>query len=159
MTFIKHKKQLISKLIKRKIKLCIAESITGGKLAYEFIKNKGASNYFEYSVVTYSNQAKESILKIGKKIENNGVISAEVAESLAQNVRKYSRSKKILSLSCTGLASKSDKNETHKVGTVFICIIFGRKRKIKKKFFGNRTRTQIINETIKEIIIEANSML
>ena len=159
MTFNDTKKQLISKLVKKNIKLCIAESITGGKLAYEFVKKKGASDFLEYSIVCYSNEAKDSILKIGKKIGTYGVISKEVSELMAKNISKFSKSRKVLSLSCTGLASKSDKNQSHKVGTVFFSIFYKKKIKTKKNYFGNRTRTQIINATIREIIVEANSIV
>ncbi len=155
----KLKKEFISKLLKKKIKLCIAESITGGKLASEFIKNKGASNFFEFSIVSYSNEAKKSILKIEKMIEKYGVISSEVSEAMAKNVLKFSKSKKILALSCTGLASKSKSKEIEKIGTVFISIVYGKKIKTKKKYFHKKTRTQIINETIKEIIAEANLII
>ena len=49
------KKKFITKLKKLNLKLCIAESITGGRFIYEFIKKKGASSYIDYSLVCYSN--------------------------------------------------------------------------------------------------------
>ena len=51
-------KKLIEKLRNKKIKLCVAESITGGRFVYEFVKEKGASNFLDYSLVCYSNDSK-----------------------------------------------------------------------------------------------------
>ena len=38
--------KLITILKKKKLKVCIAESLTGGKVAYSFVKKKGASEIF-----------------------------------------------------------------------------------------------------------------
>ena len=50
--------KLINILKKKKVKVCIAESLTGGKVAYSFIKIKGASEIFDFSIVCYSNNSK-----------------------------------------------------------------------------------------------------
>ena len=38
------KKKLVNKIIKEKLYICAAESITGGKFTSEIVKNKGASS-------------------------------------------------------------------------------------------------------------------
>ena len=43
--------------------IAFAESITGGALVSELVKNGGASAVLSYSVVTYSRAAKETFLK------------------------------------------------------------------------------------------------
>ena len=40
MKYVNHLQNLINILKKKKIKICIAESLTGGKVAYEFVKKK-----------------------------------------------------------------------------------------------------------------------
>ena len=55
-------KKLISKLEKKKIKIFVAESITGGKFTAELVKTKGASEYLDYSLITYSNESKKCFL-------------------------------------------------------------------------------------------------
>ena len=45
----KNLEKFINTLRKKKIKLCLAESVSGGRLAYEIIKTKGASEIFDYS--------------------------------------------------------------------------------------------------------------
>ena len=50
-------KKKINKKLKKKIKLCIAESITGGNLHMNLLK-KNASSFIDYSLVCYSNDSK-----------------------------------------------------------------------------------------------------
>ena len=50
--------KLIRILKKKKMKVCIAESLTGGKVAYSFVKKEGASEIFDFSIVCYSNDSK-----------------------------------------------------------------------------------------------------
>ena len=57
-------KTLVKKLIKKKLKISLAESCTGGLLASKITSISGASKIFNLGLVTYSNQAKIKILKI-----------------------------------------------------------------------------------------------
>jgi len=107
------KKKLFNNLKNKKIKICIAESITGGYLTSEIIKLPGASEILIYGIVSYSNNSKESILGIKNLIKSHGVVSKEVAEEMAKNISKFSDEKKVLSLSCTGFASHIDKKEKY----------------------------------------------
>ena len=59
---------LVKILIKKKLKIAFAESCTGGMLASEITSISGASKIFGLGVVTYSNQAKMSVLKVNKSI-------------------------------------------------------------------------------------------
>ena len=61
-------KKIVSILKKKKLKLAIAESCTGGLLSSSIISVSGASKVFTLGLVTYSNQAKLNILKVPKKI-------------------------------------------------------------------------------------------
>ena len=60
--------KLIYLLKKKRLKLAIAESCTGGMLSSVITSVSGASKVFTMSLVTYSNQATMSILKVPKKI-------------------------------------------------------------------------------------------
>ena len=57
-------KSFINLLIKKKIKISVAESCTGGMLASKITSVSGASKVFNFGLVTYSNKAKIEILKI-----------------------------------------------------------------------------------------------
>ena len=54
-------RKLIQKLKKKKLKISFAESCTGGLLAHSITSISGASKVFSLSVVTYSNDSKNSI--------------------------------------------------------------------------------------------------
>ena len=56
--------KIISLLKRKKLKLAIAESCTGGLLSNTITSVNGASKVFTMGLVTYSNQAKTSLLKI-----------------------------------------------------------------------------------------------
>ena len=60
-------KKIISVLKKKKLKLAIAESCTGGMLSSSFTSVSGSSKVFTLGLVTYSNQAKNKVLKVNKK--------------------------------------------------------------------------------------------
>jgi len=58
------KKKIISLIKRKKMKLAIAESCTGGMLSSAITSVSGSSKVFTMGLVTYSNQAKTGILKI-----------------------------------------------------------------------------------------------
>ena len=70
--------KIVSLFKKKKLKLAVAESCTGGMLSSAITSVSGSSKVFSMGLVTYSNQAKTSILKIPKKIINkNGAVSVQ----------------------------------------------------------------------------------
>ena len=60
--------KIVSLLEKKKLKLTIAESCTGGLLSSAITSVSGSSKIFAMGLVAYSNQAKTSILKVPQKI-------------------------------------------------------------------------------------------
>ena len=61
-------KKIISLINRKKMKLAIAESCTGGMLSSTITSVSGSSKVFTMGLVTYSNQAKTSILKVPQKL-------------------------------------------------------------------------------------------
>ena len=61
-------RKIVSLLKRKKFRLAIAESCTGGMLSSAITSVSGSSKIFTIGFVTYSNQAKISILKIPKEI-------------------------------------------------------------------------------------------
>ena len=83
-------KNLIKKLIKKKLKISFAESCTGGMLASSVTSISGASKVFNLGLVTYSNQAKIKILRVNKSIiKNYGAVSAECCKAMVVNLEKF----------------------------------------------------------------------
>ena len=74
-------KTLVRLLTKKKLKLSVAESCTGGMLASSITSISGASKIFNLGLVTYSNQAKIRILRVNKNIINeiNNALNTKIA--------------------------------------------------------------------------------
>ncbi len=101
--------------------LSIAESCTGGRIAQAFTSNAGASKYFKGSIVSYATESKVNILEVTQSdIESYSVVSKEVAEAMAKNVRTLFNSD--YAISTTGNAGPSKGDSDAEVGTVWIAI-------------------------------------
>jgi nicotinamide-nucleotide amidase len=101
--------------------LAVAESCTGGLIAERLTEIPGASKYFMEGVVTYSNEAKIRTLGVDKKLlRKHGAVSAEVAEAMAEGIRK--RAGTDFGLSVTGIAGPDGGSEEKPVGLVYIAL-------------------------------------
>ncbi len=101
--------------------LAVAESCTGGLVAHRLTQVPGSSDYFDRSVVAYSNGAKMQMLGVPESlISSLGAVSAEVAERMAKGVRQVSGT--TLGLAITGIAGPKGGSEEKPVGTVFIAL-------------------------------------
>ncbi|GIR26746.1 MAG: hypothetical protein CM15mP40_13540 [Alphaproteobacteria bacterium] len=89
--------KLINILLKKNVKICAAESITGGRFAFEIIKNENASKIFDYGLVTYSNDSKSNILGLKDKINKTNVVSKEMSKYMVKEVTKFSNPQKSIS--------------------------------------------------------------
>ncbi|MDD5096886.1 MAG: CinA family protein [Candidatus Omnitrophica bacterium] len=130
--------QLHHKLLKRKKTISVAESCTGGLLSSLLTKYPQASAYFLLGLVTYSNNSKEQILGIPKKIINQyGAVSEKTARLMAKNIRKKTNAD--FGVSITGIAGPTGATSSKPKGTVYIGL--ASKNKIICRLFllpGNR---------------------
>ncbi len=145
-------KKLLSVLQKRRMKICTAESVTGGNFAAELVKLKNASKVLDYSIVCYSNSSKFHILNINEEIKEFGIVSSEIAELMAKNITKFSSHKNLVSVSCTGQAGPTRVNSNEDIGTVFIGIVFKRKIFSIKKEFKFKSRIKVIEAITNEMV-------
>ena len=77
-------KEVVEKLIDRKLTIATAESITGGLIAKMITDVPGSSTILNESFITYAIEAKVNILGVDKNIiDKFGVVSAEVAKDMA----------------------------------------------------------------------------
>ena len=60
--------KIVKLLIKKKLKISVAESCTGGLLSSAITSVKGSSKAFSLGLVVYSNRSKNDILKISKNV-------------------------------------------------------------------------------------------
>ncbi|MGB7843940.1 MAG: competence/damage-inducible protein A [Salinimicrobium sp.] len=133
-------------LVAEKKSLAVAESCTGGELASEFTRHPGASACFKGGLVPYATQAKIDLLKVSKElIDKYSVVSAEVAEAMAENARKIF--KVDYALSTTGNAGPTKGDSDAEVGTVFIGLATPEKV-VSKKFRFRNSRDQVVKKTV-----------
>ncbi len=142
-------KKVVSLLKRKKITLAIAESCTGGLLSGSITSVSGASKVFSLGLVTYSNQAKISILKVPKKIiQKYGAVSVQCCLSMVNNLSKISKSKVCISI--TGIAGPRGGSKQKPVGLVYIGIRVGKKVIVNKCNFKNKGRAHIQKQTVKK---------
>ena len=144
-------KKIISQLKRKKLKLAIAESCTGGMLSSAITSVSGASKVFSMGLVTYSNQAKMGILKVPKKIiQKHGAVSIQCCLSMVNNLSKISKSKMCLSI--TGIAGPKGGTKQKPVGLVYIGVKNGKKIVVSKNQFKNKGRNAIQKATVKKAL-------
>ena len=142
-------KNLVKILTKKKLKIAFAESCTGGMLASEITSVSGASKVFGIGLVTYSNQAKITVLKVNKNIiQKYGAVSAECCEAMVKNLSKISKAQ--INVSITGIAGPNGGTKKKPVGLVYIGIKKNNKIFITKNVFKEKSRKAIQKSTIKK---------
>ena len=136
-------------LLKNKT-LSLAESCTGGEISARLAKVPGASKYFVGSIISYQTQSKSDLLSVPKNIiERNSVVSKQVAEMMAQNVRKKFNSS--LGVATTGNAGPSKGDSDAEIGTVWIAIS-SNKRIISERFTFGKHRERVIGKAVNKAL-------
>ena len=131
--------EVVGKLLKtKKLTVAVAESCTGGMLGEMITRIPGSSEYFQGGVISYSAQIKEELLKVPPEvIKKYGEVSKEVAQLMAEGVRRYCHSD--IGISITGIAGPGGATEKKKVGLVYMALADGKKTITQKhQLFGNR---------------------
>ncbi len=142
---------LVKKLNKKKLKISFAESCTGGMLASKITSISGASKVFGLGLVTYSNQAKTSVLKVNKSIiQKYGAVSSQCCETMVKNLAKISKAQ--INVSITGIAGPNGGSKTKPVGLVYIGVKNKNKILITKNIFKQKSRKAIQNATVKKTL-------
>ena len=149
---------LHKKLIKKKLTISVAESCTGGLLAYNLTKLANSSKYFQMGLTTYSNQAKINILKVSRNIiKKHGAVSSECCKAMVKNLSRISKSK--INISITGIAGPGGASKNKPVGLVYIGIKKGNKILIKENKFKSKNRFSIQKATVETTIKLINQII
>ena len=144
-------KKIISLIKRKRMKLAIAESCTGGMLSSAITSVSGSSKVFAMGLITYSNQAKTSILKVPQKIiKRYGAVSEQCCLAMVSNLSKISNSKACVSI--TGIAGPKGGSKQKPVGLVYIGIKIGKKVMVNKCNFKNKGRIFIQKQTVKKTL-------
>ncbi len=105
-------------LRQRGLRLTAAESCTGGWIAKLVTDVPGSSEWFERSVVTYSNAAKLDLLGVDPAVlERHGAVSDEVVRAMAEGALE--RSDADVAVAVTGVAGPDGGSERKPVGLVW----------------------------------------
>ena len=142
---------VVKLLIKNRLNISFAESCTGGLLSSSITSISGSSKVFTLGLITYSNQAKISILKVPKKtIMKYGAVSYETCLSMVKNLNRISKTS--ISVSITGIAGPKGGTKHKPVGLVYIGIKKGNKTLIKKFIFKSNKRNSIQRSTVNKAL-------
>ena len=143
--------KLVKLLHKKKLKISLAESCTGGILSSSITSISGSSKVFNLGIIAYSNKSKIEILKVPKKILGKyGSVSEQVCKVMAKNVSKIGNTN--MSVSVTGIAGPRGGTEKKPVGLVYVGIKKGSKIIVKKYLFKNKGRSYIQNATVNKCL-------
>jgi nicotinamide-nucleotide amidase len=103
----------------KKATLAVAESCTGGLLSNWLTDVPGSSDYFLFSGVTYSNEAKAKVLSVSPEtIERYGAVHEQTAKEMADGARRIVGA--TYGISTTGIAGPYGGTDEKPVGTVCI---------------------------------------
>ena len=135
-------KKIVGLLKRKKLKISIAESCTGGLLSSTITSVSGSSKVFTLGLVAYSNQSKIKVLKVPKNIiRKYGSVSEPVCLAMVKNLSKISKTN--ISVSITGIAGPSGGTKIKPVGLVYVGIKKGNRVEVKKYLFKNKGRSYI----------------
>ena len=135
---------LIKELAKRNQTVVFAESCTGGLLSSSITSISGSSQVFQGSIVSYSNELKNSLLNISEDmLKRYGAVSEEVCEAMAINAKKKLGADWAIAIS--GIAGPEGGSKEKPVGLVYISISGPNNfiTNIKKIFNSTRDRIEI----------------
>ena len=142
--------QIQTQFIDQQQTLAVAESCTGGEIAARLTKIPGASAYFKGGAVVYHTQSKSEVLGVSEKIiRKHTVVSQEVAEAMAVQVRnKFGAS---VGLATTGNAGPSKGDSDAEVGTVWIAIA-KKDRVLSEQFLFGKHRQRVVGKAVNKAL-------
>jgi PncC family amidohydrolase len=108
-------------LVEQGLTLATAESCTGGLVSHRITNISGSSAYFLGGFVTYSNEAKETLLGVHHEtLQAHGAVSEQTAREMAQGARRQMGAD--LAVSVTGIAGPTGGTPEKPVGLVYIAL-------------------------------------
>lgn len=132
------------RLNERHLSLAVAESCTGGLIGDRLTNVPGASDYFLGGVVSYSNAAKQDLLRVPAEVlAQQGAVSPETARDMARGVRALFAAD--IGLAVTGIAGPSGGSPAKPVGTVYIGLATADGEDVwHYQLYGNRTEIKTL---------------
>ncbi len=105
----------------KRLTIATVESATGGRISDELTDLPGISDFFQGSIVSYSNDIKTRIVGVNKNtLESYGAVSRQTAIEMAESGRATLGTD--ICVSTTGIAGPSGATPQKPVGLFFICL-------------------------------------
>ena len=146
--------QAVALLKNKQLKLCFAESLTGGMISSGIVDVPGASAVFNGAVVSYVNDVKINVLGVSPSvIAKQTEVSYECAEQMASGAANMLSAD--IAVSVTGIAGPGGDMPGKPVGTVFMGIWYkGEVSSVRLDLTGDRDaiRRKTTEEAYKKII-------
>jgi nicotinamide-nucleotide amidase len=128
-------------------KITTAESCTGGLVAGCITAIPGSSAVFECGYVTYSNEAKTSMLGVPRDaVKEFGAVSDIVAAAMAEGALAQSNAD--IAVAVTGIAGPDGGSKEKPVGLVYLAVAQRAKDAQVKRYVFAGTRTDIRRATV-----------
>jgi len=111
--------ELVDMLLRRKEKVAVAESCTGGRVLARLTGIPGSSAVLWGGVVSYSNESKVALLDVeAHLIGSYGAVSPEVTRAMTRGIQRRSRADWAIAVS--GIAGPGGGNVEKPIGMVWI---------------------------------------
>jgi len=148
--------EIVSTLLKKNKKtLAIAESCTGGYLSHLITSLPGSSQFFEGSIVSYSNVVKRDILNVREQnLKKHGAVSEMVVTDMAINVMSLFETD--YTIATSGIAGPGGGTVEKPMGLVWVAVATPTRVVTQKFLFGKNGGREII---IKKAASSALNML
>ncbi len=126
-------------LANARLTLATAESCTGGLISHRITNVPGASEVFHAGFVTYSNQAKISMLGVSREsLEQQGAVSRQVVREMAAGALRASNAS--IAVAVSGIAGPGGGTIEKPVGTAWIGVAHHDGRHEQTEIYQPRNR-------------------
>ncbi|MBQ6380519.1 MAG: CinA family protein [Clostridia bacterium] len=126
---MKLNEEVVALLAQKGLKIATAESCTGGLLAKLITDVSGASEVFDYGIVSYANAIKWGQLGVQRQtVETFGAVSEQTASEMAQCAAKNAQAD--IGLATTGIAGPTGGTPEKPNGTCYIGLYYREKTKV-----------------------------
>ena len=148
--------EIVTSLKQSGMRICCAESCTGGMIAAAITDIAGSSAVFSRGFVTYSNQAKINMLGVKPETLNlHGAVSGQTVSEMASGAITASEDEADFAVAVSGIAGPDGGTVEKPVGLVYICVLKkGEVGQVTRYVFdGDRqsVRTQTVENALKNI--------
>ena len=144
--------EYFSELLKaKKLSLSTAESCTGGGIAALITSVPGSSEYFNGSIVAYSNEIKMSLLHVSAEtLEKHGAVSRETVTEMVKGAMKTLKTD--CAVATSGIAGPGGGTPEKPVGTVWIAAAY-KNEIVSMKQEGDEGRKGNVEKAIQNALL------